>query len=157
MFLCEKPSQAKDIARVLGANARGDGCLTGNGICVTWCIGHLLETAPPHAYDPRYKAWALEHLPIISDAWKVEVKTKTASQFKAVKKLLAQASELVIATDADREGELIAREIMDFCGYHGLVQRLCPTGVGKTWLACTLAHKACRDGYSVRYLRLPRL
>ncbi|MCO8163862.1 DNA topoisomerase III [Pseudomonas sp. 21LCFQ010] len=124
LFLCEKPSQAKDIARVLGANARGDGCLTGNGICVTWCIGHLLETAPPHAYDPRYKAWTLDHLPIIPDVWKVEVKAKTASQFKAVKKLLAQASELVIATDADREGELIAREIMDFCGYRGPVRRL---------------------------------
>ncbi|MBX8508968.1 DNA topoisomerase III [Pseudomonas cichorii] len=124
LFLCEKPSQAKDISRVLGANIRGDGCLTGNGICVTWCIGHLLETSPPQAYDERYKAWALDHLPILPETWKVEVKAKTASQFKVVKKLLTQAKELVIATDADREGELIAREVMDFCGYRGPVQRL---------------------------------
>lgn len=124
LFLCEKPSQGKDIARVLGANQRGNGCLTGQNVCVTWCIGHLLETCPPEAYDERYKSWSLDHLPIIPETWKVEVKTKTASQFKVVKKLIREASELVIATDADREGELIAREVMEFCGYRGPVQRL---------------------------------
>lgn len=124
LFLCEKPSQGKDIARVLGATQRGDGYLMGESVCVTWCIGHLLETAPPETYDSRYKQWSLDDLPIIPADWKVEVKSKTASQFKAVKKLLANASELVIATDADREGELIAREIMDYCGYRGPVQRL---------------------------------
>ena len=55
LYLCEKPSQAKDIAAVLGAGCRGDGCWLGNGVTVTWCIGHLLETAPPDAYDARYK------------------------------------------------------------------------------------------------------
>lgn len=124
LFLCEKPSQGKDIARVLGATKRGDGCLIGDSVCVTWCIGHLLETAPPEAYNSSYKKWSLDHLPIIPEDWKVEVKPKTATQFKAVKKLLREASELVIATDADREGELIAREIMDYCGYRGPVQRL---------------------------------
>lgn len=58
LFLCEKPSQAKDIAKVLGANRRGDGCWQGTDVCVTWCIGHLLETAPPDAYDERYKRWS---------------------------------------------------------------------------------------------------
>ncbi|AFO46403.1 DNA topoisomerase III [Pseudomonas putida DOT-T1E] len=124
LFLCEKPSQAKDIAKVLGANRKGDGCWQGTDICVTWCIGHLLETAPPDSYDERYKRWNLADLPIIPDKWKMLVKPKTASQFKAVKRLLGEARELVIATDADREGEMIARELVEHCRYRGPVQRL---------------------------------
>ena len=124
LFLCEKPSQAKDIAAVLGASRRGDGCWTGPNATVTWCIGHLLETAPPDAYDERYKRWVLADLPIIPDKWKMRVKPKTASQFKAVKRLLGEDSELVIATDADREGEMIARELVDHCRYRGPIQRL---------------------------------
>ncbi|WP_241492869.1 DNA topoisomerase, partial [Pseudomonas endophytica] len=124
LFLCEKPSQAKDIAAVLGASRRGDGCWVGPNATVTWCIGHLLETAPPDAYDERYKRWVLADLPIIPDKWKMRVKPKTASQFKAVKRLLGEASELVIATDADREGEMIARELVEHCRYRGSIQRL---------------------------------
>ena len=124
LFLCEKPSQAKDIAAVLGASRRGDGCWVGPNATVTWCIGHLLETAPPDAYDERYKRWVLADLPIIPDKWKMRVKPKTASQFKAVKRLLGEASELVIATDADREGEMIARELVEHCRYRGPIQRL---------------------------------
>ena len=124
LFLCGKPSQAKDIAAVLGASRRGDGCWTGPSATVTWCIGHLLETAPPDAYDERYKRWVLAELPIFPDKWKMRVKPKTASQFKAVKRLLGEASELVIATDADREGEMIARELVDHCRYRGPIQRL---------------------------------
>jgi len=124
LFLCEKPSQGKDIAKVLGASQRGEGFIAGHGITVTWCIGHLLETAPPEAYDPAYQKWSLEHLPIIPQHWKTEVKKPVVKQFNVVKKLLSQASELVIATDADREGEMIGREIVDFCGYRGPVWRL---------------------------------
>ena len=124
LFLCEKPSQAKDIAKVLGANRRGDGCWLGADVTVTWCIGHLLETAPPDAYDARYKRWVLADLPIIPERWKMLVKPKTASQFKAVKRLLGEARELVIATDADREGEMIARELVEHCRYRGPIQRL---------------------------------
>lgn len=124
LFLCEKPSQAKDIAQVLGATRRGDGCWVGPQVTVTWCIGHLLETAPPDAYDARYKRWVLADLPIVPQQWKMQVKPRTASQFKAVKQLLKQASELVIATDADREGEMIARELLEHCRYRGPVQRL---------------------------------
>lgn len=124
LFLCEKPSQAKDIAQVLGANRRGDGCWLGPDLTVTWCIGHLLETAPPDAYDARYKRWVLDDLPIVPERWKMQVKPKTASQFKAVKRLLSEASELVIATDADREGEMIARELVEHCRYRGPIQRL---------------------------------
>ena len=124
LFLCEKPSQAKDIAQVLGATRRGDGCWLGSGVTVTWCIGHLLETAPPDSYDARYKRWVLADLPIVPERWKMQVKSKTASQYKAVKRLLGEASELVIATDADREGEMIARELVEHCRYRGPIQRL---------------------------------
>ncbi|WP_431093374.1 DNA topoisomerase III [Pseudomonas brassicacearum] len=124
LYLCEKPSQAKDIAAVLGATRRGDGCWLGPGITVTWCIGHLLETAPPDAYDARYKRWVLADLPIVPAQWKMTVKPKTASQYKAVKRLLGEAKELVIATDADREGEMIARELVEHCRYRGPIRRL---------------------------------
>ncbi|MGK8436739.1 DNA topoisomerase III [Ectopseudomonas hydrolytica] len=124
VYLCEKPSQGKDIARVLGAGQRGTGCYNGTGTVVTWCIGHLVEAAPPEGYDERYKRWSLDDLPIIPERWHVEVKSSTAAQFKIVKQLLAGATELVIATDADREGEMIAREIVDLCGYRGPIQRL---------------------------------
>ncbi|MGP0014717.1 DNA topoisomerase III [Pseudomonas sp.] len=124
LFLCEKPSQAKDIAAVLGATRRGDGCWVGPNATVTWCIGHLLETAPPDAYDARYKRWVLADLPIVPEKWKMQVKPKTASQYKAVKRLLGEADELVIATDADREGEMIARELVEHCRYRGPIQRL---------------------------------
>ncbi|MFZ4823918.1 DNA topoisomerase III [Pseudomonas putida] len=124
LFLCEKPSQGKDIARVLGAGQRGSGCYSGAGTVVTWCIGHLIEAAQPEAYGEQYKRWSIEQLPIIPERWRVEPKAATAAQLKIVKQLVGQASELVIATDADREGEMIAREIIDLCGYRGPVQRL---------------------------------
>ncbi len=123
LFICEKPSQARDIARVLQANRRGDGCLLGQGITVTWCVGHLLETAPPEAYGD-YKRWSLEHLPIIPARWKIVVKPKVASQLKVISQLLRTCSEVIIATDADREGEMIAREILERCQYQGSISRL---------------------------------
>ena len=124
VYLCEKPSQGKDIARIVGAKQRGNGCYNGSGIVVTWCIGHLIEAVPPEAYDEQYKRWSIEQLPIIPERWRVEPKVTTATQFKTVKQLVGQATELVIATDADREGEMIAREILDLCGYRGPIQRL---------------------------------
>lgn len=132
LFLCENPSQARDIAKILGATKRGDGCLIGQGITVTWCIGHLLETAPPDAYDESYKKWSLAHLPITPKHWKMVVKSQTSTQFKQVKKLLAQASELVIATDADREGEMIARELIGYCSYRGKISRLWLSALNET-------------------------
>ncbi|KAB0624414.1 DNA topoisomerase III [Castellaniella defragrans] len=124
VFLCEKPSQGKDIARVLGAVQRGNGCYSGAGVVVTWCIGHLVEAVPPEGYGEQYKRWAIEQLPILPERWRVEPKAATAAQFKVVQQLVAKAGELVIATDADREGEMIAREIIDLCGYRGPIQRL---------------------------------
>lgn len=124
VFLCEKPSQARDIARVLGVGQRGDGYLTGNGVSVTWGFGHLLEQAPPERYDPALKRWSLETLPILPSTWKMDIKTSGRKQFGVVKKLLDHATEVVVATDADREGETIARELLDHCGYRGKVTRL---------------------------------
>lgn len=124
LFLCEKPSQGRDIAKVLGATRRGDGCLISSDATVTWCIGHLLEAAPPEAYGEQYKSWSLDQLPIIPRQWKVEVKPKTAAQFKVIKRLLSEASSVVIATDADREGEMIARELLELCHYRRPLQRL---------------------------------
>lgn len=124
VFLCEKPSQGKDIARVLGAGQRGSGSYSGPGVVVTWCIGHLVEAIAPEGYDERYKRWSIDDLPIIPERWRVEPKATTAAQFKTVKQLVGQATELVIATDADREGEMIGREILDLCGYRGPIQRL---------------------------------
>lgn len=124
LYLCEKPSQGRDVAKGLGATEKGEGCLKGHGVVVTWAFGHLLEQAPPEAYDPAYKRWALETLPIIPGEWKSEVKKETKKQFTVIRKLLSQASEVVVATDADREGESIAREILEQCGYRGSVKRL---------------------------------
>lgn len=124
LFLCEKPSQGRDIARVLGANQRAAGCLRGAGFVVTWCIGHLVETAEPDAYGEHYRRWSIDHLPIIPSEWRVSVKASTEAQFKVVQDLIASATVIVIATDADREGEMIAREILDLCAYTGPVQRL---------------------------------
>lgn len=124
LFLCEKPSQGKDIARILGATQRGEGCYRNAEVTVTWCIGHLVEAAPPESYGEQYKRWSLEQLPIVPEQWLVGVKPKTAAQFKIIKKLLAQATELVIATDADREGEMIAREVIELCDYRGPARRL---------------------------------
>ncbi|WP_130905540.1 MULTISPECIES: DNA topoisomerase III [unclassified Pseudomonas] len=123
LFICEKPSQARDIARVLQANRRGDGYLQGPVVTVTWCVGHLLETAPPEAYG-NYKRWSLEDLPIIPTRWQSVVKPKVASQLKVIEQLLRSCSEVVIATDADREGEMIAREILERCQYQGPILRL---------------------------------
>lgn len=124
LFLCEKPSQGKDIARVLGAHQPGNGCFHGPNVTVTWCIGHLVEAAEPEAYGEQFQVWSIDYLPIVPEHWRVDVKPKTAAQFKIVQALIAKADELVIATDADREGEMIAREILDLCAYQGPVQRL---------------------------------
>jgi DNA topoisomerase III len=124
VYLCEKPSQGKDIARVLGAHERGPGCYHGPNIVVTWCIGHLLEAAPPETYGEQYKRWSIDQLPILPETWRIEVKPSTADQFKVVRQHVSHASELIIATDADREGEMIGREVLDVCGYRGAVQRL---------------------------------
>lgn len=126
LFLCEKPSQGNDIAKVLGATTRGDGCLftTDKQICVTWGIGHLVEQFQPEEYDPAFKRWAFETLPIIPNEWKLSPKKETKKQYNIVMSLIKKANSVVISTDADREGEMIARELLDIAGFKGQVLRL---------------------------------
>ena len=123
VYLCEKPSQAKDIANVLGCK-RGDGMYTGGGITVTYCVGHVLQQADPQDYNPDYEKWNMADLPIIPQDWKMIVNPKTKAQFAIVKKQLAKATEVIIATDADREGEVIAREVLEYVNYTGPIRRL---------------------------------
>ena len=126
LFLCEKPSQGNDIAKVLGATKRGEGCLsTPDGqLTVTWGIGHLVEQLNPEEYDPAFKKWAFETLPIIPGKWGLSPKKETKKQFNVVMKLIKQAKLVVIATDIDREGETIARELLDLAGFRGQIKRL---------------------------------
>ena len=126
LFLCEKPSQGNDIAKVLGATKRGEGCLsTPDGqLTVTWGIGHLVEQLNPEEYDPAFKKWASETLPIIPGKWGLSPKKETKKQFNVVMKLIKQAKLVVIATDIDREGETIARELLDLAGFRGQIKRL---------------------------------
>ncbi len=124
LFLCEKPSQAREIAPHVGAVKRGDGCITGNDAVVTWAIGHLVELAKPGHYEPALKSWDINLLPVLPQAWELIPKDKTKDQYRTVVKLLKQADEVVIATDADREGEVIARELMQMANYSGKVSRL---------------------------------
>ncbi|EGJ1408906.1 DNA topoisomerase III [Salmonella enterica] len=125
LFLCEKPSQARDIAKFIGAGQRGDGFLSGPGVTVTWARGHLLEQAEPEAYGEQYgNPWRLDVLPFVPQQWKLEVKKDARSQFSVINRLLKQVDEVVIATDADREGEVIARELLEYCRFQGRVFRL---------------------------------
>lgn len=155
LFLCEKPSQGRDIARVLGARDKGDGTLTGHGVTVTWCFGHLLEMAPPEGYGGQYKHWALDTLPIIPEAWRLEVKADARRQLGIIKGLLAGASEVVIATDADREGETIAREVLQLCQWQGPVTRLWLSALDDASIRKALG--ALRPGEQTRPLYLAGL
>lgn len=124
VYLAEKPSQGKDIAEVLGSRRRGDGFIeTVDGV-VTWAIGHLLELAPPEEYDKSLGRWNWESLPIIPPAFRWIPKEKTKPQLKVIRELLKKASAVVVATDADREGEMIAREVLDYCKFKGSISRL---------------------------------
>src|SRR5918911_3399056 len=104
--LAEKPSVARDIARVLGASTRGDGYLHGNGYVVTWAIGHLAALAQPHEIHPDWKQWRRDLLPMLPREWPLVVYEKTKDQFETVKRILTspKVSSVVCATDAGREG-----------------------------------------------------
>src|SRR5699024_4837762 len=111
VVLAEKPSVARDIAKVLGAGKKGNGYMEGSKYIVTWALGHLVTLATPDMYDQKYKTWRLEDLPMLPNHLKKVVIQKTGKQFHIVKGILKKAdvSDIVIATDAGREGELVAR------------------------------------------------
>lgn len=114
LVLAEKPSVARDIARVLGCKGKGEGCIMGDKYIVTWALGHLVTLADPDAYDDKYKRWELDDLPMLPDKMKLVVIKQTSKQYRAVSALMKRpdVDSLVIATDAGREGELVARWIM---------------------------------------------
>ena len=116
LFIAEKPSLARAIADVLPKpHKRGDGFIQcGENDCVTWCVGHLLEQAEPDAYDPKFKQWRLEHLPIIPEKWQLNPRKQVLKQLQTVEKLIHQADILVNAGDPDREGQLLVDEVFSY-------------------------------------------
>jgi DNA topoisomerase-3 len=118
LYIAEKPSLGRAIADVLPKpHSKGDGFIrAANGDVVTWCIGHLLEQAEPDAYDPGYKKWSLETLPIVPQQWQMVAKPKTRKQLTVIRKLLKEADQLVHAGDPDREGQLLVDEVIAFIG-----------------------------------------
>ncbi len=124
--VAEKPAVARDIADVLGARARESGALRGGGYVVTWAIGHLVVLAEPHQMSPRWKEWRLGDLPMVPREWSLVVSEGTRDQFENVSRILAapDVTEIVCATDAGREGELIFRYIYDVAGCRKEVRRL---------------------------------
>ncbi|WP_340617590.1 DNA topoisomerase III [Xenorhabdus entomophaga] len=140
LYLCEKPSQAKDIAKVLGVRQRGQGFLFSARIIVTWAIGHLLEVAAPEHYGEQFAPpWRIDALPILPTQWQWVVKKETAGQFAVIQQLLKQVDEVIIATDADREGEVIARELLEYCCFIGTVRRLWLSALDETSIRQALA------------------
>lgn len=126
LVIAEKPSMARDIAAVLGANQRKQGYLEGNNYIVTWCIGHLIELAEPDDYDPSLKQWSLSTLPFIPETFKYKVNPQTSDQFKVIKSLINQNSidTVVNACDSGREGELIFSLVYQMTGCKKPVERL---------------------------------
>ena len=141
LVIAEKPSVGRDIARVLGCRKQSDGALEGDKYIVTWGLGHLVELADPESYDPKYKEWKMEDLPMMPDPSKLEVIGQTAKQFKVVRNQIHRkdVKEIVIATDAGREGELVARLILKKAGTDKPLKRL--------WIS-SVTDKAIREGFA---------
>ncbi|MGK9171755.1 DNA topoisomerase III [Yokenella regensburgei] len=116
LFIAEKPSLGRAIADVLPKpHRKGDGYIEcGNGQVVTWCIGHLLEQAQPDVYDSRYARWNLADLPIVPEKWRLQPRPSVTKQINVIKRLLAEATEVVHAGDPDREGQLLVDEVIDY-------------------------------------------
>lgn len=141
LVLAEKPSVGKDISKVLKCNKSGRSYMEGNKYIVTWALGHLVTLADPEAYGEQYKKWSIDTLPMLPDKMKLVVIGQTAKQFNEVKKLMNRhdVDELVIATDPAREGELVARWIIEKAGFRKPIKRL--------WIS-SQTEKAITEGFN---------
>ena len=141
LIITEKPSVARTISKVLGATARRNGYLEGGGYLISWCVGHLVELAPPDAYDPRLERWDRADLPILPERWQYLVSSSTKKQFDVLCKLMhrADVDHIVCATDAGREGELIFRLVYQECG--------CRKPVSRLWIS-SMEDAAIRAGFA---------
>ena len=141
LVIAEKPSVGRDIARVLNCSKKTNGFMEGNDYVVTWGMGHLVTLKDPESYDDRYKEWKMEDLPIMPEQLEIEVIRQTGSQFRTVKSLIHRndVKDIVIATDAGREGELVARWILKKAGNKKPCRRL--------WIS-SVTDKAIREGFA---------
>src|SRR5690625_3333224 len=144
VVLAEKPSVGRDIARVLKCTKKANGYLEGSKYIVTWALGHLVTLATPDMYDKKYATWRMEDLPMLPNHLKTVVISKTGKQFNTVKSQLLRkdVGEIVIATDAGREGELVARWIIDKVRVKKPIKRL--------WIS-SVTDKAIREGFQKLY------
>ena len=141
LVIAEKPSVARDIARVLGCSKKTNSYIEGKDYVVTWALGHLVTLADPEEYGEQYKTWNLDTLPMLPDRWKLVVIRQTSKQYHAVKGQIFRKdiSDIIIATDAGREGELVARWILEKAGNKKPLKRL--------WIS-SVTDKAIRDGFA---------
>ena len=141
LIVAEKPSVARDIARVLGVAGRGEGCISNEKYVVTWAIGHLVSLKEPEELDERFKRWRTADLPILPERMELKVLPKTRSQFSVVKKLMngKETDSIICATDSGREGELIFRYIYDMAGCKKPFERL--------WIS-SMTDEAIREGFA---------
>ncbi len=141
LVLAEKPSVGRDIARVLGCNKKGNGFLEGDKYIVTWALGHLVTLADPEEYSEKYKTWSMEDLPMLPDEMKLVIIRQTGKQYNSVKSQLhrKEVNEIIIATDAGREGELVARWIIQKANVKKPIKRL--------WIS-SVTDKAIKDGFN---------
>ena len=141
LVIAEKPSVAMALASVLGARTRKDGYVEGNGYIVSWCIGHLVGLCDASEYDEKYKKWRYEDLPIVPECWKHRVLEGTKKQFGILKKLMRDSNvdEVICATDAGREGELIFRLVYEQAG--------CKKPMKRLWIS-SMEEQAIKDGFA---------
>jgi len=141
LIVAEKPSVARDLARVLGVRPTGQHCFEGDGRVITWCVGHLVELDEPAAYDGRWKAWRLDTLPMVPAEFRLRPSRHATPQLRAVVRLLADRrfTSVVNACDAGREGELIFRYLVQFAGAGPPIRRL--------WIS-SLTDEAIRKGFA---------
>ena len=140
LVIAEKPSVGREIAKNLGCFDRNQGYIEGNDWVVTWALGHLVELAPPQHYNEGWKRWTLRDLPMLPDYLDETVIEESKEQFDVISSLLSRPdiSSVVIATDAGREGELVARWILKLAGYEGKMERL--------WIS-SQTEKAIKEGF----------